>query len=288
MTEFDRRTGLKGLCAAALSGAAASVLPAPALAQGLRGGQSQGNLRPIPIAIPTFLGPDPQLARDVAAVVAADLERSGLFKPLDENAFIERITQLNVAPRFADWRAVGSEALVVGDVVNSGGQIDARFRVWDTVLGKPLAGQQLSTSASNWRRIAHLIADQVYEKLTLEKGYFDTRVVFIDETGSKKRRLKRLAIMDQDGYNVRLLTRGQELVLTPRFSPTQQRVTYMSYSREGQPRVVLMDLNSGRRSVVGDFRNMTFAPRFSPDGGRIVMSLQDGGASNLTEMGLGD
>ncbi|MEO1693846.1 MAG: Tol-Pal system beta propeller repeat protein TolB [Pseudomonadota bacterium] len=266
--------------------AAAGPGASTALAQGLRGGQSQGNLRPIPIAIPTFLGPDPQLARDVASVVAADLERSGLFRPLDEAAFLQTISQLNTAPRFADWRAVGSEALVVGDVANTGGQIDARFRLWDTVLGKPLAGQQLSTSASNWRRIAHLIADQIYEKLTLEKGYFDTRVVFIDETGPKDRRLKRLAIMDQDGYNVRLLTRGQQLVLTPRFSPTRQEVTYMSYSREGQPRVVLMDLNTGRRSVVGDFRNMTFAPRFSPDGSRVVMSFQDGGASNLTEMDL--
>ncbi|MEL6622040.1 MAG: Tol-Pal system beta propeller repeat protein TolB [Pseudomonadota bacterium] len=246
----------------------------------------EANLRPRPIAIPPFLGPDSKFGRDVADVVAADLERSGLFKPIDRSAFIERVTQLNVAPRFNDWRAVGAEALVVGEVVNSGGRIDARFRLWDTVLGKPLAGQQLATGPQNWRRIAHMIADQVYEKLTLEKGYFDTRVVFIDETGSKKNRLKRLAIMDQDGFNVRLLSEGRELVLTPRFSPTRQQVTYMSYTRRGQPRVVLMDLSSGQRSVVGDFRNMTFAPRFSPDGSRIVMSFQDGSASTLVEMDL--
>jgi TolB protein len=247
----------------------------------------EANLRPRPVAIPVFLGPDRQLAEDVAQVISADLERSGLFRPLDQSAFLEQIQSLNATPRFADWRAVGAEALVVGEVVGGRGRpIEARFRLWDTVLGKPLAGQQLQTGGKNWRRIAHMIADQVYEKMTLEKGYFDTRVVFIDETGPKKRRLKRLAIMDQDGFNVRLLSDGSQLVLTPRFSPTEQQITYMSYSREGQPRVVLMDLRTGQQSVLGNFPNMTFAPRFSPDGQRVVMSFQEGGSARLTELDL--
>ena len=83
----------------------------------------------------------------------------------------------------------------------SEGRIRAEFRLWDVVLGKQLTGQQFQTTAQNWRRIGHIIADQVWEKLTLEKGYFDTRVVFIDETGPKQKRIKRLAIMDQDGAN---------------------------------------------------------------------------------------
>jgi len=153
------------------------------------------------------------------------------------------------------------------------------------VLGKPLAGQQFSTIAPNWRRIGHIIADQVYEKLTLEKGYFDTRIVFIDETGPKDNRLKRLAIMDQDGANVRMLTNGRELVLTPRFSPTSQEITYMQYTND-QPRVVLMRLDTGEREIVGDFPGMTFAPRFSPDGQRIIMSFQIEGASTIVEMDL--
>lgn len=280
--KLSRRAALGGLGATA----ATLSLPSPMMAQ-TRVTVDEANLRPRPIAIPAFLGPDPELARDVAVVIAADLERSGLFRPLDSRAFIERITNLNVAPRFADWRAIGAEALVVGDVARtSDGRLDARFRLWDTVLGKPLAGQQLTTSASNWRRIAHMIADQVYEKLTLERGYFDTRIVFIDETGPKRKRLKRLAIMDQDGFNVRLLTNGDELVLTPRFSPTEQRITYMSYSDEGQPRVQLMDLRNGQRTTVGDIPNMTFAPRFSPDGQRVIMSVQEGGGSRLVDMDL--
>jgi TolB protein len=246
----------------------------------------EANLRPRPIAVPEFISEDPKLGAAVANVVMADLESSGLFRPLDRSAFIERLHDLNVAPRFADWRSVGAEALVVGRVSPQGdGRVRTEFRLWDVVLGKPLAGQQFSTVVANWRRIGHIIADQVYEKLTLEKGYFDTRVVFIDESGPKNRRLKRLAIMDQDGANVRALSDGKELVLTPRFSPTSQEIAYMQYTRD-QPRVVLMRLDSMERQVVGDFPGMTFSPRFSPDGQRIVMSFQSGGDSSIVEMDL--
>jgi TolB protein len=252
----------------------------------LEGDVTDANLRPRPIAIPEFLSEDPRLGADVANVVANDLESSGLFQPLDRGAFIEQVRDLNIAPRFADWRSVGAEALVVGRASPlSDGRVRAEFRLWDVVLGKPLAGQQFSTNVQNWRRIGHIIADQVYEKMTLEKGYFDTRVVFIDETGPKDRRLKRLAIMDQDGANVRMLSEGRELVLTPRFSPTSQDIAFMSYTKD-QPRVVLMNLDSGRREIVGDFPGMTFAPRFSPDGQRIVMSFQTGGDSSIVEMDL--
>ena len=246
----------------------------------------EANLRPRPIAVPEFISEDPKLGAAVANVVMADLESSGLFRPLDRSAFIERLHDLNVAPRFADWRSVGAEALVVGRVTpQRDGRVRTEFRLWDVVLGKPLAGQQFSTVVANWRRIGHIIADQVYEKLTLEKGYFDTRVVFIDESGPKNRRLKRLAIMDQDGANVRALSDGKELVLTPRFSPTSQEIAYMQYTRD-QPRVVLMRLDSMERQVVGDFPGMTFSPRFSPDGQRIVMSFQSGGDSSIVEMDL--
>ncbi|MEO0672607.1 MAG: Tol-Pal system beta propeller repeat protein TolB [Pseudomonadota bacterium] len=282
---MSRRMLLTGGASVAATASALSVPLLSASAQ-TRVRIDEANLRPRPIAIPAFLGGDPQLSRQIAEVVAADLERSGLFRPIDKSAFIERISSLDTAPRFADWRAVGAEALVVGEVRRSGDRVDARFRLWDVVLGKPLTGQELGTGIRSWRRIAHMVADQIYEKLTLERGYFDTRIVFIDETGSKRKRLKRLAIMDQDGFNVRLLSKGRGLVLTPRFSPTQQQITYMSYTG-GRPRVVLMDLRSGERRTVGNFPNMTFAPRFSPNGQRIVMSLQQGSAANLAEMDLG-
>ena len=148
-----------------------------------------------------------------------------------------------------------------------------------------MAGQQFFTSPDNWRRVAHIIADAIYERLTGEKGYFDTRIVFIDETGPKDKRVKRLAIMDQDGANVRYLTRGNDLVLTPRFSPSAQEVTYMSYGGD-QPRVYLLNIETGQRELVGNFPGMTFAPRFSPDGQRVVMSLQQDGNANIYAMDL--
>lgn len=258
----------------------------PASAQGLSGTQRQGTIAPIPIAVPSFLGDNPKLAADVAGVVMADLEGSGLFRTLDPASFLERIQDVNRAPRFPDWRAIRADALVVGRVMTQpDGRVGAEFRLWDVSTGKQLSGQRFATVANNWRRIGHIIADQVYERLTGEKGYFDTRIVYIDETGPKKQRIKRLAIMDQDGANARLLSNGNELVLTPRFSPNSQEITYMSYGT-GQPRVYIMNLANGQRQIVGDFPNMTFAPRFSPDGQRIVMSLQEGGGSSIFEMDL--
>ena len=253
---------------------------------GLQGRQTQGTIAPIPIAVPFFLGPDPKLAADIADVVQADLGNSGLFEPLDRGSFLEQVRDVNAAPRFPDWRSIRADALVVGDVERGAdGRIIAQFRLWDVASGRQLAGQRFATSAQNWRRVGHIIADQVYKQLTGESGYFDTRVVFIDETGPKDRRVKRLAIMDQDGFNVRLLSKGQELVLTPRFSPTNQEITFMSYTGD-QPRVFLMNLETGQREIVGDFPGMTFAPRFSPDGQRVIMSLQAGGNSSIYEMDL--
>ena len=252
----------------------------------LRGTQREGTIAPIPIAIPEFTGGDPKLAADVSNVISADLARSGLFEPLDRGSFLEKIVNINTAPRFADWRAVRAQALAVGNVMSDGGgKVTAEFRLWDVSTGRQLAGQRFSTAQINWRRVGHIIADQIYERLTGEKGYFDTRVVFIDETGPKDRRVKRLAIMDQDGANVRLLSQGKNLVLTPRFSPNNQEITYMSYAGES-PRVYLMNLESGKQQVVGDFPGMTFAPRFSPDGQRVIMSLQREGSSSIFEMDL--
>jgi TolB protein len=151
-------------------------------------------------------------------------------------------------------------------------------------------GKAYSIVADHWRRIAHIISDAIYTRVTGEPGYFDSRVVFVDETGPKERRMKRLAVMDQDGANVRYLTRGDDLVLTPRFSPSPEEitpriVTYMSYG-QGEPRVLLLNIDTSQREVVGNFPGMTFAPRFSPEGDRIVMSLQQSGNSNIFVMDL--
>jgi len=265
----------------------AAALPTPARAV-MELDITQGNIQPMPIAIPEFAtdgSVDAEKAREISNVVASDLQSSGLFKPIDPAAFIEKGLDTNRVPRFEDWRVLNAQALVVGRVGSQDGKLKAEFRLWDPQSGKQLAGEQFFTRPKEARRIAHIIADAIYERITGEKGYFDSRVVFVDESGPKDKRMKRLAIMDQDGYNVRLLTKGNELVLTPRFSPSTQEITYMSFGGE-KPKVYLLNIETGQQEIVGAFPGMTFAPRFSPDGQRIIMSLEEGGNANIFAMDL--
>jgi TolB protein len=250
---------------------------------------TEGNFQPLPIAIPKFVGgaaTDDDTAAGVTQIITADLQRSGLFAPIDPASYLETITSVDAVPNFQNWRTINAQALVTGRVTQqSDGRLKAEFRLWDVLAGQQLAGQQYFTTPDIWRRIAHIISDAIYERLTGDGGYFDSRIVFIDETGPAERRIKRLAIMDQDGANVRYLTRGDELVLTPRFSPSTQEITYMSYG-QGDPRVYLLNIETGQREIVGNFPGMSFSPRFSPDGQRVILSLQGGSNSNLFVMDL--
>ncbi|MEP9397846.1 Tol-Pal system beta propeller repeat protein TolB [Mesorhizobium sp. KR2-14] len=247
---------------------------------------NKGNVEPLPVAITDFLSGD-GIGAEISSIVAADLKRSGLFAPIDKRAFIEKISNPDAAPRFEDWKVINAQALVTGRVTQEAdGRLRAQFRLWDTFAGQQLAGEQFFSSKANSRRVAHIIADAIYERLTGEKGYFDTRIVFIDESGPKTQRKRRLAIMDQDGANVRYLSDGRSIAMTPRFSPTRQEITYMSYE-SGQPQVYLLQIETGQRELVGNFPGMTFAPRFSPDGQRVIMSLlRDDGNSNVFSMDL--
>src|ERR1700683_5542047 len=249
-----------------------------------------GNFQPMPIAIPEFIPVsqgDADTAHGITQIITANLQRSGLFVPIDPAAFIEKIASLDTPPNFQSWRSINAQALIVGRFSRQpDGRYKAEFRLWDVLGGQPLgSGRQYVTTPENWRRLAHIISDAVYERITGEKGYFDSHVVFVDDTGPKERRVKRLAMMDQDGANVKYLTRGEELVLTPRFSPTGPEITYMAYG-QGDPRVYLLNIVSGQREIVGRFHHMSFLPRFSPDGQSVIMSLQEGGNANLFIMDL--
>ncbi len=250
---------------------------------------TQGTIKPMPIAIPPFVGSGgsvDELSQNVAQVVTADLRRSGLFLPVDPAAFIEPVVPPSATPNFANWRPLNAQALVSGSVTTTGdGRIMAEFRLWDVFSGQYLTGKQFFASPDNWRRLAHIIADAVYERLTGEKGYFDTRVAFVHETGGKAQRMKQLAIMDQDGANFRALTNGEELVLTPRFSPSRQELAYASLVGN-QWHVYVYNLETGQREKIGQFPDMAFSPRFAPDGQQVVFSLQHGGNANIYKMDL--
>ncbi len=260
------------------------VASAPAALAQVRIDITGGRQDPLPIALPDFAGGERGV--EVTEVITSDLRGSGLFRPLDPGAFIQTFANLEERPRFADWRALNAEALVQGQVQDlPDGRLQVGFRLWDVFAGQQLVGTQIVTEPGNWRRAAHMVADEIYKALTGEEGYFDTRIVYIAETGPGTDRVKRLTIMDQDGANVRYLTQGEALVLTPRFSPTAQEITYMSYY-EGVPRVYLFNIDTGRRELLGNFPGMTFAPRFSPDGNKVIMSMAEGGNSDIHVMDL--
>jgi TolB protein len=250
---------------------------------------TQGHLDPMPIAILDFIGsttPAATAGRDIAGVIRADLERSALFRPIAPAAFIERISDINVPPRFADWRVIQAQALVAGQATTlPDGRLRIEFRLWDVVGQQHVVGATLASTQDNWRRLAHRVADQVYRQLTGEDGYFDSRVVFVSESGPRTRRVKRLMIMDQDSANPSFLTGPNYQVLTPRFSPSTQMITYMSYET-GRPRVYLYNLETNRREVLGEFPGMTFAPRFSPDGNSVVLTLDHSGNAEIYRMDL--
>jgi TolB protein len=290
LSELDRKSGWSRRALLAAGGAAAGSLLLPRNARAvLRLDVTQGTPQPIPIAIPEFMGGQgggSDVGRLLTSVITNNLKRSGLFLPLDPASFIERVHSFDQAPRFQDWRAINAQALVIGRVSREGdGRFRTEFRLWDVFAGSQLYGQQYFTQPDQIRRIAHIISDAIYERITGDKGYFDTKIVYVAESGSKERRTKRLAIMDQDGANSRFLTSGQALVLTPRFNPSSQEITFMSYGR-GEPQVLLMNVETGQREVIGDFPGMTFAPRFSPEGQRIIFSLQKEANSNIYVMDL--
>ena len=250
---------------------------------------TRGTVKPLPIAVTNFLGnsaSEIQLGRRIAGVIKANLTRSGLFNPINEKAFIAVERSLAALPRFKNWRILNAQAMVQGRVSLIGDdRIRVQFRLWDVFAQTQLKGQIYTTVGSAWRRVAHMVSDDIYERVTGEKGYFDTRIVYIAETGSHLRRIKRLAIMDQDSENHDFFTDGSSLVLTPRFSPRRPEITYMSY-HGNVPRVYIYNIHSGRQEVLGDFPGMTFAPRFSPDGDSVIMSMAKDGNTEIYTMDL--
>lgn len=268
----------------ALLGGAAAILPLAAFAQVGQGNQQpeitvdRARSAPIPIAIPSFGGS--QIGQGIAGVVTNDLASSGLFRPITTGPSDAG----GGTPNFDVWKATGAQALVTGNVSGGGGSVRVEFRLWDVLPGQQIQGTAYTTTEANWRRIAHIISDVIYERLLGEKGYFDTRIVYVAETGPRARLVKRLAVMDEDGYNSRFLTNGTWNATTPRFHPTRDEIVFMSY-QNNMPRVYTMDLGTGARRLVGDFQSMTFAPRFSPDGNSIIMSVSQGGASNIVVIG---
>jgi TolB protein len=264
-------------------GAALTAATATAARAQLTIDMTKPGFEPLPIAIVDFQGD--AVGAQMATVIRNDLQSSGLFRSIPPASFIQQKLDANAPPRFPDWRQVGAAGLVVGSVAQVGGNIKVDFRLWDVIQASQATGLSFTSQPSNWRRLSHIIADAIYKRVTGEEGYFDTRIAYVSEAGPLNQRVKRIAIMDQDGANNRYITDGRTLAITPRFSPTLQEIVYMAYGEDrSPPKVYLQSVDSGRRELLGNFPGMSFAPRFSPDGTRVAMSLAQDGRTNLYEM----
>ena len=258
-------------------------------AEDLRIKINSGQVEPLPIAIANFTGLDAkssEIGRQISDVITNNLVRSGQFKAVESAAFIAPPTSPSVRPDFSDWTPLGIKALISGSAkaINEN-QMEIEFRLWDVIAETDLVGLRLSVDSNSWRRVAHIISDEIFQRLSGDTGYFDTRIVYVAESGLQNERIKRLAIMDQDGENHQYLTDGSFLVLTPRFSPTSQEITYLAYYKN-EPRVYIFNLETGQQELLGSFPGMTFAPRFSPSGDKIIMSLAERGVTDIYEMNL--
>ena len=276
-----------------LAAAVLAVLPLATLAQDgpLRIEITEGVIEPLPFAVPNFVAENTaaaDMSQQLTRVVAQDLMGTGLFREIPPDAHIARITSFSSPVQYADWKAINAQALITGAVsVGAGGALTVKFRLYDVFSGQEMgSGLQFNGTTSGWRRMAHKVADAVYSRITGEGPYFDSRVVYVAETGPKDNRRKRLAIMDYDGANVQYLTDSSSIVLAPRFSPTGDRVLYTSYET-GFPRIYVLDVASvGRRVLETGSGSMSFAPRFSPNGQTIVYSLTEGGNTDIFAMDI--
>ncbi len=266
-----------------------SLMSFQVLSEDLRIKINSGQVEPLPIAIANFTveeGGSSKIGMQISTVVSNNLVGSGQFKAIESAAFITPPTNPSVRPNFTDWTPLGIKALVTGSVKNiNDQQIEVEFRLWDVIAETDLIGLRLSVNSKAWRRVAHIISDEIFERLSGDSGYFDTRIVYVAEAGPQNNRIKRLAIMDQDGENHQFLTDGSFLVLTPRFSPTSQEITYLAYFKN-EPRVYIFNLETGQQELLGSFPGMTFAPRFSPSGEKIIMSLAEKGVTDIYTMDL--
>jgi len=273
----------------------ALLLAGPVLAQSgpLRITITDGVIEPITFAAPIFEAENQaaaQVATDISRLVVQDLAGTGLFREIPSAAFISQISSFAQPVAFADWRAINAQALVIGAVNVQGDQMTVKFRVYDVFSGQELGtGLQFAGTTAGWRRMGHKVADAVYSRITGESGYFDSRVVFVSESGPKDNRQKRLAIMDYDGANLQFLTDSSSIVLAPRFSPNGDRVLYTSFE-SGFPRINVLNVaNVGRQQLQTAAGEMAFSPRFSRDGRQVIYSLSNGGNTDIyrTDLGTG-
>jgi TolB protein len=285
LMRLNRLLASVAVLAMTVSAATAQTLPVPPQSSDpVEVEIDQGVLRPMQIAVANFSG---QNGADLSGVIRANLRRSGYFEPMDPAGFVETGLTLANAPNFPQWTSIGAQAVLYGAVTpRPDGRNDFGFRLYDPYRQCQLVSYQFTATPEQWRRIGHKIADLIYQRMTGESGLFDSRVVFVSESGTQLNRLSRLAISDQDGFNPVYLTQGDEVIMSPRFSLNDpNEITYVALGRD-YSRIYLFNLSTGRRESLGEFDGQVLAPRFSNDGSKMAFSIIRGGNTDVYVMDL--
>lgn len=253
----------------------------------LKVGVTQGQVAPTPIAVtPVFadsVGSE-DMAYKMTAMIEADLERCGLFRPIEQRAFIQTGESLRKKPRFDDWKLIKAQLLTVGTLELMDGKYKLSLSLYDVLTGLEMGKFEVTDVSSNWRKIAHKVSDHIYKRVTGEEGYFSTKIVYVSETGPNRDPVKKLAVMDQDGANHNHLTDGSADISLPVFSPTAQIVAYAAYHRKEQAKIFLMNLDTRQTQLFVDqskMQGVAFAPRFAHDGRRLIFSIAAGGTTSI-------
>ncbi|MCJ2186633.1 Tol-Pal system beta propeller repeat protein TolB [Novosphingobium beihaiensis] len=232
----------------------------------------------------TNAGSTSALGRALSSVVAADLKNNGLFKPAGPGGLPQPSFDQVREPNYPIWSMRSADMLVQGYVhANPDDTLTVGCYLFDVALKQPLAKAGWKVNPQDWRRAAHKCADMVYSRLSGESPFFDSRIAYIAETGPKSHRMKRLAVMDSDGANMRYLTSGQATALTPRYSPDYSKILYLSYLN-GEPSIYIYDLRSNTQKLLLRSKNPTLAPRWSPDGKWVLYSMAIAGNTDIYKM----
>ncbi len=252
---------------------------------------TEGKIEPLPIAITKFNYENINIedySSKIFTIISNNLGNTGLFKILSNQSFLQTENEVFFQPLFSDWRLIDANFLVGGKIELENNTLKVNLKLWDVYQEKLVINKNISgVSVADWRILSHIISNLIYQKITGEKGYFDTKLVYVAEEGTDEKKIKKLAIMDYDGENHEILSDGKELVLTPRFSPNGKNIVFLKY-KNNKASVYIMNIKSRDTKILGDFTGMSFAPRFAPNGNKIIFSLTDRGKSNIFLQNLED
>jgi TolB protein len=247
---------------------------------------TQGTEGAIPIAVVPFgwSGAPGSAPENISAIISADLNRSGRFEALPDSDLVAHPTEGSQV-QFQNWRMVNVDNLVIGKISESGQQYSVQFQLFDVFRGNQLAGYSFNVGRQELRRVAHHISDLIYEKLTGERGAFNTQIAYVTTSGSTANKTYTLLVADSDGYNPQTILTSKEPLMSPSWSPDASQLAYVSFENK-TAQIYVQELRTGTRRKLASFKGINGAPSWSPDGRSLAVTLSRDGNPEIYTMDL--